>query len=318
MMEKWTFFQLAIETLKTVNAPLTPEEIWQQSEILGYAQNVYTNSKTPWNTIRATIVSDIIKNPTDTLFTRIDEDRGTFFLKGHEYKQKIGTDTSVQSEPKIKKIHEIDLHPLLSTFVLANDHFQCHTKTIVASGGIQGKKGFWKWNYPDIVGIHLPMHLHEVAWKIHDLFQGNLIRIYSFELKNSLDYDNLRSSFFQAVSNSSWAHEGYLVTSSINQDYRFKESLIGLSRSFGIGIIILNLSSIHDSQILCYSEKKDELDHQVINNLISKNIDFRNFMINVNKSMAAKSLVGEYDKTFSEEDLESYLDQFGLLNIELI
>jgi len=318
MVEKWTFFQLAIETLKTVNHPLTPEEIWEHAEKLGYTHNIHTNSKTPWNSIRATIVADIVKNPNSTHFQRIDEDTGTFFLKGFEYKQTNVKDETSISEPPKRQIREINLHPLLSTFVLANDHFLCHTKTIVASGGITKKKGFYKWNYPDIVGLHLPMGLDEIAWKIHDLFYGNLIRLYSFEMKQSLDYDNLRASFFQAVSNSSWAHEGYLVTSSINQDYQFKESIINLSRSFGIGIIILNLNSIHESQILCYAEKKDELDHIVINNLIRKNTDFRNFMTYVNQTLAAKALVGNYDKTLSEEDLDTYLDQFGLFQPELL
>jgi uncharacterized protein len=313
MVERWTFFQLAIETLKAINTPLTPEEIWEHAEELGYRQNVQTHSNTPWNAIRAAIISDIIKNPIETHFSRVDEEKELFFLRGLEYRPEIiKPEVDIQDRKK-KKIREINLHPLLSTFVLTNDHFQCVTKTIFASGGMTGKKGFWKWNYPDIIGVHLPLHLHDVAWRIHDIFHGNLIRIYSFELKNSLDYDNLRESFFQAVSNSSWAHEGYLVTASINPDHRFKESLISLSRSFGIGVIILNIKSVFESQILCYADEKNELDHVVINNLVHKNVDFRNFMMNVNQSLAAKALVGDFDKTLSEEELEIYLDQFGLL-----
>ena len=316
MVQKWTFFQLAIETLKAVNTPLTPEQIWEHAQELGFSQNTQTHSDTPWYAIRAAIVSDIIKNPIDTIFCRIDEEKELFFLRGLECKPEISKEDSDIQERKQKKFREINLHPLLSTFVLTNDHFQCVTKTIVASGGMTGKKGFWKWNYPDIVGVHLPLQLHEVAWKIHDIFHGNLIRIYSFELKNSLDYDNLRQSFFQAVSNSSWAHEGYLVTSSINPDLRFKESLINLSRSFGIGVIILNLKSVFESQILSYAQEKNELDLLVINNLVQKNADFRTFMVNVNQSLAAKALVGEYDKTFSEEELEKYLEQFGIFTSE--
>jgi hypothetical protein len=31
-------------------------------------------------------------------------------------------------------------------------------------------------------------------------------------MKKELNFSNLRESYFQAVSNSSWANEGYLVT----------------------------------------------------------------------------------------------------------
>jgi hypothetical protein len=48
-----------------------------------------------------------------------------------------------------------------------------------------------------------------------------------------------------------------------------------------------------------------------------QSLDYRNFMTHVNQSLAAKALVGDYDMTLSEEDLDTYLDQFGLFEPEL-
>jgi hypothetical protein len=44
---------------------------------------------------------------------------------------------------------------------------------------------------------------------------GQSVRLWSFEVKKELNSSNVRKSFFQAVSNSSWANEGYLVAVSI-------------------------------------------------------------------------------------------------------
>ena len=45
---------------------------------------------------------------------------------------------------------------------------------------------------------------------------GQSVRLWSFEVKKELNVSNARKSFFQAVSNSSWANEGYLVATSIS------------------------------------------------------------------------------------------------------
>src|SRR5258707_14769867 len=47
------------------------------------------------------------------------------------------------------------------------------------------------------------------------------IKLYSFEIKKSLSFANLREAFFQAVSNSSWSQEGYLVAAELSSDEDF-------------------------------------------------------------------------------------------------
>lgn len=45
----------------------------------------------------------------------------------------------------------------------------------------------------------------------------NNYKIFSFELKLKLKFENLKEAYFQAVSNSSWVNEGYLVASDIDK-----------------------------------------------------------------------------------------------------
>lgn len=76
------------------------------------------------------------------------------------------------------------------------------------------------------------------------LFNEQPYKVFSFEMKQKLDLGNLRSEYFQAVSNSSWANEGYLVAPIItteNED--FMSELTLLNNSFGIGVIKLNITS---------------------------------------------------------------------------
>ena len=79
-------------------------------------------------------------------------------------------------------------------------------------------------------------------------------------MKKNIDYSNLRQYFFQAVSNSSWANEGYLVCLKIDEDPNFKNELQRLSNAFGIGIIKLNPESVSESEIICNARYNENID----------------------------------------------------------
>ncbi len=82
-----------------------------------------------------------------------------------------------------------------------------------------------------MVGCYFPLD----EWK-PEVFElsssiGNVsIRIFSFEIKQELNFNNLREAFFQTVSNSSWANESYLVAAKIQNDEEFSNELKRLSR----------------------------------------------------------------------------------------
>jgi hypothetical protein len=72
--------------------------------------------------------------------------------------------------------------------------------------------------------------------------------------KKELNSSNIRSSFFQAVSNSSWANEGYLVATSISTS-EVEEELRMLSALHGIGVILLNPENPTESEIYSCSKR---------------------------------------------------------------
>lgn len=105
---------------------------------------------------------------------------------------------------------------------------------------------------------------------------GQSVRLWSFEVKMELNSSNTRKSFFQAVSNSSWANEGYLVAASIdnNVDYELKM----LSALHGIGVILLNPENPSESEVTYPAQSRAEVDWQSANRILSENEDFKDYI----------------------------------------
>ncbi|ANH44956.1 HTH domain-containing protein [Helicobacter pylori] len=182
--------------------------------------------------------------------------------------------------------HERVLHPLLVKFLSEDPNFKLLCKTIRHEECKKGEGGECKWNYPDIVGVYFPYNkykeetlkfLHHTGQEKHKLF--------SFELKKELSFSNLKASYFQAVSNSTWANEGYLVVFEEIKDKVLGE-LRRLNQSFGIGVIKLE-SEISNSKILLPAKER-EVDIPTLNMLIEQSPkDFKPFMANINKQIEA-------------------------------
>ncbi len=113
--------------------------------------------------------------------------------------------------------------------------------------------------------------------EINNLMGNHAFKLYSFELKRELSFGNIRESFFQAVSNSSWANEGYLVSVLIDQSDEFQFELKRLSSAFGIGIIQLNNEDPDSSETILPAKTREDLDWETINKLASINPDFKDF-----------------------------------------
>jgi hypothetical protein len=102
------------------------------------------------------------------------------------------------------------------------------------------------------------------------------VRLWSFEVKKELNSSNIRSSFFQAVSNSSWANEGYLVTTSITDN--IEQELRMLSALHGIGVIILDTENPSESEIFLPAKSRAEIDWQSVNRIVVENDDFKDYI----------------------------------------
>jgi hypothetical protein len=186
--------------------------------------------------------------------------------------------------PEQKRYHERELHPLMVWF--ANQHFGAHCRTIKHEISVKKGPKHNEWLHPDIVAFSLMTH----GWEppVVNLAQASgsiAAKLYSFEMKIEIGFSTLREYFFQTVSNSSWAHEGYLVAVSIDEDQEFRDELARLSQGFGIGVIQLNLREPLDSEIILPARERDEIDWETVNRIAEVNEDFMKFITDVVNSV---------------------------------
>jgi len=135
--------------------------------------------------------------------------------------------------------------------------------------------------YPDIVALQaLDECWDDVVQSCARNGGGQISCLWSFEVKRQLNRSNVRESFFQAVSNSSWAHLGYLVATEINEDRHngVEKELQMLCALHGIGVILLDPSDVSNSQTLIPTRERSDIDWQSVNRLAEENGDFRNFI----------------------------------------
>jgi hypothetical protein len=299
-----SYLDLATEVLKTTRQPLTYQEIWEAAKTSGLSAQIKTSGKTPWQSLGAQLYVDVRDNP-ESQFIKVGRRPARFFLKDRQ--SEVPSDLVSEIEKgEVKrttvtpKFKERDLHPLLAYFAYANPSFNrgrsIHTKTILHEKSV--KQGYNEWVHPDMVGFYLPIEdWRPEVIEFNRLSDNNSIRLFSFEIKKTLSKVNYRESYFQAVSNSSWAHEGYLVAAEVLQDDDFLAELERLAASFGIGIIHLDLTDIDSSSVLYPARVRGTLDWETINKLCDQNPDFKKFIEDVKIDFESKRIHrAEYDE----------------------
>lgn len=205
---------------------------------------------------------------------------------------------------------ERDLHPLLVSFVNADPHFKCVAKTIYHEKSKKGRKGETEWLHPDVVGLYFPAQSFCAnTIKLMNELDDCQYKLFSFELKVSVNFSTLREYYFQAVSNSSWAHEGYLVALEYADGIELQEEMLRLNNAFGIGFIKLNAENVEQSEILYPARGKETVDWDTIDRLADVNRDFNNFLESVITDIkgGGKPHPGEYDAVLSETDMKKYI-----------
>ncbi|GAA8570715.1 hypothetical protein HpDR60_22990 [Helicobacter pylori] len=139
-------------------------------------------------------------------------------------------------------------------------------------------------------------------------------KLFSFELKIRINLSNLKASYFQAVSNSSWANEGYLVVFERIEDKVLGE-LMRLNQSFGIGVIKLE-SEISNSKILLPAKER-EVDIPTLNMLIEQSPkDFKPFMEKINDQLEVgfnKQIdMKGFDSVLDDEAMRKHIEYKGI------
>jgi len=307
-MASYSFLNLAYDVLKVSPIPLTYQEIWQKGIEKKFVEKIRTSGKTPWQSLGAQLYIEVRDNEASK-FIKVGKRPVRFFLKERENDLPSDALTKIEKEEqKIKEkktaYNERDLHPLLTYYAYANPTFNrgrsIFTKTIYHEKS--QRSGYNEWIHPDMVGFYMPLD----DWRpdvieFNRLSDNNSLRLFSFEIKKSLTKGNYREAYFQAVSNSSWAHEGYLVATEILQDDEFLAELERLASSFGIGIIHLDPNDIGGSIILYPARSRDSLDWDTINKLCEQNSDFEKFLQDVKIDFESKRIHrAEYDEVLKD------------------
>ena len=312
-MPYYSFLDLAYDALKGADKPLTYQEIWQLALEKGVTSKLKTSGKTPWQSLGAQLYVEVRDDETSR-FIKVGKNPARFFLKEMQSQLPANVLESIRKEEskapsKTADYNERDLHPLLTYFAYSNPSFNrgrsILSKTIFHEKSL--KSGYNEWVHPDLVGFYLPLEdWRPEVFEFNKLSDNNSVRLFSFEVKKFLTKANYREAYFQAVSNSSWAHEGYLVAVQILQDDEFLSELERLTTSFGIGIIQLDPQDIDASAVVFPAHSHQTLDWDTINKLCEQNRDFQKFLQDVKIDFESKRIHrSEYDDVL--KDINQYI-----------
>jgi hypothetical protein len=317
----YSFLDLAADILRKAEKPLTYQEVWQAGQDTGMASKIGTAGKTPWQSLAAQLYVDVRDNESSR-FIKVGKRPARFFLKerSSEITQDLTHDLVAKIEQEEEKpanklpgYKERQLHPVLTYFAFANPTFNrgraVVTKTIYHEKS--KKAGYSEWTYPDMVGFSVPLEdWHATVIAFNELSDRTALTLFSFEVKRQLSKATYREAYFQAVSNSSWAHQGYLVAAGIAADDDLLAELERLALSFGIGIIQLQLSDLSQSRVVYPARPRESLDWETINKLCEENEDFHMFLQSVKIDVNARKVHrAEYDAVI--KDIDSYVQKLG-------
>ncbi len=180
---------------------------------------------------------------------------------------------------KPNRVTEHQLYPMLASYLWTEFGKSIYSKRIDErrSQNNKGPNGN-KWLYPDVVALEdLSADWTQEVKDCVSQCSDKKSDVWSFEVKLLINRSNVRESYFQAVSNSTWANLGYLVAAEIEGVETMKELRL-LSSLHGVGVIKLDSENVSESQIIIPAEYNETIDWNTANRLVSENKDFAEFI----------------------------------------
>ncbi len=288
---KLTLKSLAQKVLEEAKTPLSANEIWEVAKEKGYDGELQSIGKTPWMSISAQIYRELVLKPESSIFELFGENPRRIKLRSSTI---VTSNVLTETFSTPDSVSERDSYPEVARFI--RRQFGAYSKIIDDRKSKKGKKGENEWMHPDIVACYFPFE--DWNTEVYDLARqltGTPQRLYAFEVKKEIRYGDLRQSYFQAVSNSSWANEAYLVAANFpDKDEDFIEELRRLSAAFGIGIIELDKKDPEASLIIVGARYNEQLDWITINKIAGLNPDFKDFITKVGKDSSTKNVSKEW------------------------
>ncbi|MEI0478639.1 HTH domain-containing protein [Brachyspira pulli] len=295
-----TYYDAAKKVLEQSDIPMKVDEIWEKACELGYDKIIAETlngkmSKTPIASLGAKIYTDIKFNPDTTIFVKVG--KGKFLLKSkiNNSNQNIineidnseeETEDIIENTITNKKILEEDLHIPLTKYLYS---MKIYSKTINANATDINLKGKMKWGTPDIVAVTFKDYINKSVLELFNHINLPTTELYAYELKLKLTLGTLTEYYFQALSNSGWANEAWLVAMEIDENNydELMEEIKRLNQSFGVGVIKLDYDNPEDSEILFSAKKRNYLDIDTMHKLCY-NRQFQDFINDVNEILEAK------------------------------
>lgn len=289
-----------LKTLEELKKPTTYSEV---TEFIKQHKLVEFTGLTPEATVSAQLGDFLRKN--DTRVGRYKDGKTYFYylmkndrlvfpsVEAHNL-----VSTTIEGKKK-QNFYERDLHRLFVSYLKSKGIL---AKTIFHEESKNNKDDYQKWVHPDIVAAEFVVLKNNITTKfLKTVEKKDSFALFSYELKKEIrtDYD-LKKSYFQAVSNSSWANYGFLVI--FDFDTKILQEMERLNKAFGIGVIHLHANPF-ESQILFPSAYR-ELDYQTIDKLCEINEAYKNYIVHIEKILDAE------DKYLSgaKQELESFCD----------
>lgn len=302
-----TYYDAAKKVLEQSDVPMKVDEIWEKACELGYDKEIketgkkknsdYQMSKTPTYSLSSSIYTDIKYNPDTTIFVKVG--KGKFFLKdkiNNSNQNLINEINNLSEEEDVeevtentitnRKILEEDLHIPLTKYLYS---MKIYSKTINANATDVNLKGKMKWGTPDIVAVTFKDYINKSVLELFNHINLPTTELYAYELKLKLTLGSLTEYYFQALSNSGWANESWLVAMEIDENNydELMEEIKRLNQSFGVGVIKLDYNNPEDSEILFSAKKRNYLDIDTMHKLCY-NRQFQDFINDVNEILEAK------------------------------
>ncbi|MGL2479129.1 HrgA protein [Helicobacter pylori] len=302
-----------VQSVLEITGPIKVTEVYDKAKELfekGEITKMFDyGGNTPHWSVRASIYTALNKGE-ELPFLKAQEKPVLIALKDAAKEPGLNIEKPGVSSVKIahnKIMHERDLHPFLTYMAYYNENLKCYTKTIFHEESVKSPKGMDRWLYPDMVGVRF-LHAelsNENLIAFSKKFDTLPVKLVSFELKKEISVNNCRECYFQAISNSSWANEGYLVGRHIDtHNPQLMDLLKRLHASFGIGVIDLRTDE-DKSAILLNAKYKEKIDYTMAQELSDKNPKFSGFLKSVVDYDPAHSYryKDEFDEVKKKEEL---------------
>ncbi|MDR2904496.1 MAG: hypothetical protein LBU73_00860 [Helicobacteraceae bacterium] len=306
-----TVTEAIFKTLEQTKKPATAQEIADFILKNNWCDFSNLTVATPMHLITSNL-STLIKN-NDARIKRYKDKVYFYYLAKNENNIIMQEDNAKKYDKKTvvktETYEERSLHKLLSTYLKSSADI--YSKTIFHERSNR-KDENQKWTHPDMIGVKFLKLRSESSQNLLKVVnQTETFKLYSYEIKKEINNDyELKESFFQTVSNSSWANYGYLAAFEISDN--IKEEMERLNQSFGIGVILLDPNP-YQSKIL-FPAKFKSIDIKTIDKLCVINEDFKKFIDQIEKLLTAEE---RYLKS-TERELNEFCDDYFETEDEIV